>query len=376
MGLTVLYFIGSAPLFAQEGYWKISQLSISNVYEPVINNNGEIVWYLNSGGGIFSSVRGKLSDSGIFPHLANSGEVVYADWLGGLGWDLVSTTQGRLTYGGIIDVNASGFDVNAKGEVVYVVPDINENNQIYSTIRGQVTFDAADHVNPCINDSGEIAWNQYTNGGSAVFSSTRGVFPGNYPWLLDLNNAGEFCFSGYLEGPPGNYSYPHLFSSAHGVVINDTNQFQWGGSLNDAGVFVWYAPEIPGGSTWYVYQAVWVKLDTTPPQIKRLLAGPNVLWPPNGRMISVKLNARAIDNIDPAPSIRITQVLCNEPQTHSTPDWVITGPLSVTLRAVRDATHAGRVYTIVVLCSDKSGNTSTASVKVVVPRRYLRGRFY
>jgi hypothetical protein len=375
LSLTVLYFIGIAPLLAQEGYWKISQLSISNAYAPVINNSGEIVWFLNSDGGIFSSVRGKLADSGIFPHLANSGEVVYAGWFGGPAWDLVSTTRGRLTEGGIIDVNISGFDVNASGEVVYVLPDENHFKQVYSTARGQVTFDAADHVNPCINDSGEIAWNQYTNGGTAIVSSTRGVFFGNYPGLLDLNNLGDFCFDGNLEGPPGNFSYPHLFSSKHGVIIDDTNQFQWGGGLNDAGVIVWYAPVEPGSPTWYLYEAEWVQLDTTPPQIKRLAASPNVLWPPNGRMVSVKLNGSATDNIDPAPSWRITQVLCNEPQTHSTPDWVVTGPLSVNLKATRDAMHAGRVYTIVAECSDKSGNTSTASVKVIVPRAYGWARF-
>jgi hypothetical protein len=233
-----------------------------------------------------------------------------------------------------------------------------------------VTFDRNDHVNPCINDSGEIAWNQYTNGGTAVVSSTRGVFFGNYPLLLDLNNAGDFCFDGNLEGPPGNYSFPHIFSSKHGVLINDTNQYQWGGGLNDAGTIVWYAPVEPGSSTWYVYEAQWVQLDTTAPVIKKITANPNLLWPPNGRMIPVNLKVKATDNMDSAPVCQITQVICNEPQTSSTPDWVITGPLSVNLRAVRDPHHTGRIYTIVVQCTDKSGNTSTASVKVVVPRKY------
>ena len=364
------------PIFAQEGYWKISQLSISNVLEPVINNSGELVWFLNLDGGIFSSVRGKLADSGVYPHLANSGEVVYADWFGGPGWDLVSTTRGRLTYGNIIDVNTSRFDVNASGEVVYVLSDTNNNKQIFSTVRGQVTFDPADHVNPCINDSGEIAWNQYTNGGTAVVSSTRGVFFGNYPGLLDLNNVGDFCFDGNLEGPPGNYSYPHIFSSKHGVIINDTNQFQWGGGINDAGDIVWYAPVEPGSPTWYVYEAEWIQVDTTAPVIKRITANPNVLWPPNGRMVPVKLTVRATDNMDPAPVCQITQVLCNESQTSAAPDWVITGPLSVNLRAVRDGAHAGRVYTIVVQCTDESGNQSSTSVKVVVPRRVGSMRFH
>ena len=60
---------------AQEGHWEITQLAITNVLHPSINNSGEIVWALNSGGGVFSSTRGKLADSGLTPHLANSGEV-------------------------------------------------------------------------------------------------------------------------------------------------------------------------------------------------------------------------------------------------------------------------------------------------------------
>ena len=364
----VLCLISITPVFAQDGYWNITQLSVSNAMEPVINNSGEIVWCLNSDGGVFSSTRGKLADSGLYPHLANSGEVVYAGWFGGPAWDLVSTTRGRLTFGSVIDVNGSTFDVNASGEFVYASPDTNNFKQVYSSTRGQITFGAANHVNPCINDSGEIAWNQYTNGGTAIVSSTRGVFLGNYPWLLDMNNSGDFCFTGNLEGPPGNYSFPHIFSSKHGVLINDTNEFQWDGGINDAGVIVWNAPVEPGSPTWYLYKAEWVSLDTVAPKIKRVVATPSILWPPNGQMIPVKLKVRALDDKDPAPVCEITQVTCNEPPSSQGSDWVITGPLGVNLRAIRSHSHPGRIYTITVKCSDASDNVSYATVKVVVPR--------
>ena len=98
-GLAILLSATAAPLPAQEGHWEITQLPIANAYHPSINNTGEIVWFLNSDGGVFSSTRGKLADAGINPHLANSGEVAYAGWFGGPAWDLVSTTRGRLTQG-------------------------------------------------------------------------------------------------------------------------------------------------------------------------------------------------------------------------------------------------------------------------------------
>ena len=353
---------------AQEGHWEITQLAITNVLHPSINNSGEIVWALNSGGGVFSSTRGKLADSGLTPHLANSGEVVYADSFGGYTWDLVSTTRGRLTQGGIIDVNRSDFDVNAHGEVVYVAKDTNYFLQVYSTVRNQITFDSIDHQNPCINDAGEIAWNQYQPGvGTVVVSTTRGTLPGSNPLLLDLNNSGEFCFSGSLEGPPGNYSSPHIFSSAHGVIINDPEQFQWDGSITDAGIILWTAPERPGSRTWYVYKVEWVLRDTTPPQIRGIAATPNVLWQANHRLIPVNLAVNAVDDSDPSPVVRITGVTSNEPLNAVAPDWEITSPQSINLRAERSGNGPGRIYTIGVQCQDASGNVSSASVEVRVP---------
>ncbi len=361
--LTFLLCAAAAPLPAQQGYWEITELPIADAYHPSINNSGEIVWY--AANGIFSSTRGKLADAGLNPHLANSGEVVYAYWFGDSTLDLVSTTRGRLTQGSIIDYNTD-FDVNAQGEVVYMRRDTDGFQQIFSTGRGQITFDAATHYAPCINDLGEIVWSRYEWGHvPEVFSSTRGLIPGLISGILDLNNAGEVCFSGDLEGPPGYYSSPHLFSSAHGAVINDPNQMQWYGTLNDVGTMVWAAPNQSGD--WHLFQAQWVQPDTTPPRILSLAASPSLLWPPNHRLSPVKLMVNAVDDSDPSPVARITEVTSNEAQTSSTPDWELTGPLSLNLRADRSGNGRGRVYTITVQCQDASGNVSSASVDVRVP---------
>src|ERR1039458_4072583 len=162
-------------------------------------------------------------------------------------YDLVSTTRGRLTFGGAIGVNST-YDVNSAGEVVYMQQDASGNNQIFSTVRGQITFDDANHYAPCINDYGEIVWGQYIAGvGSVTVSSTRGVLPENYGFYpYDLNNLGDICFDGSLVSPTAGYTSPHIFSSTHGPLINN------------AGAIVWDAPVQPGSSTWYVYEGVWV----------------------------------------------------------------------------------------------------------------------
>ena len=137
LALAALSLLAPFSVRADTGSWSITQLPFANAQHPSINNAGEVVWVVQNSTGIVSSVRGQLSASGVSPHLANSGEVVYADTFGGPGMDLVSTTRGRLTQGGIIQLGFSDFGVNSNGEVVYCALT-NGNWQVISTVRGQV----------------------------------------------------------------------------------------------------------------------------------------------------------------------------------------------------------------------------------------------
>jgi hypothetical protein len=116
-----------------------------------------------------------------------------------------------------------------------------------------------------------------------------------------------------------------------------------------------------------------VALDTTPPRILSIAATPGVLWPPNRRMIPVRLSVDVIDDQDPSPVTRITQVTCNEPQDPLSPGWELTGALTLNLRAERLGSGSGRAYTITVEAADASGNTSTASTVVAVPHDMAGG---
>lgn len=112
--------------------------------------------------------------------------------------------------------------------------------------------------------------------------------------------------------------------------------------------------------------------DTTPPTIGTVTAGPNTLWPPNHKLVPVTVRVSVTDACDSAPSCRIISVASNEPvdglgDGDTAPDWIITGPLNVLLRAERSGRGTGRVYTITVECTDPSGNSSTATVGVAVP---------
>jgi hypothetical protein len=106
--------------------------------------------------------------------------------------------------------------------------------------------------------------------------------------------------------------------------------------------------------------------DKTPPRILSIKAHPNVLWPANGKLVPVTVVVEAVDNCGPVTS-RITSVRNNEPPDSTQPDWVITGALTLQLRAERSPHGDGRVYTITVQCSDAAGNTSTGTACVTVP---------
>jgi len=87
-------------------------------------------------------------------------------------------------------------------------------------------------------------------------------------------------------------------------------------------------------------------------------------------MIGVTVTAVVMDNGDPNPLVHIVSVSSDQPvdgtgDGDTAPDWEITGPTTVNLRAER-AHNADRTYTITIEVSDASGNVSQATVTVKV----------
>jgi rhamnogalacturonan endolyase len=109
-----------------------------------------------------------------------------------------------------------------------------------------------------------------------------------------------------------------------------------------------------------------VHADTQAPAFKLLEPSQSIIWPPNHQMVPITIDAKVVDLIDQAPTAKIVSVSSNE-NTGGLPQWQITGPLSVSLRADRDGRGTGRVYTITIEARDASGNTTTGLVQVTVP---------
>lgn len=142
------------------------------------------------------------------------------------------------------------------------------------------------------------------------------------------------------------------------------------------------------------------QLIPAPPVIVSASANPDVLWPPNHKMVAVTVSATVIDSCGPT-SWKIIGVASNEPADgkgqssgkgkgngkgnghgngngnsggegngsgDTTPDCQITGPHTLLLRAERDGNGDGRVYSITIQATDAAGNLSaTYVVTVSVP---------
>jgi hypothetical protein len=112
--------------------------------------------------------------------------------------------------------------------------------------------------------------------------------------------------------------------------------------------------------------------DMEAPTIENVTANPNIIWPPNHKMVQVTVDVLASDNCDTEPACKIVSVSSSEPvdglgDGDTSPDWKITGDFTVNLRAERSGTGNGRVYTITVECTDNYENSSTETVDVTVP---------
>jgi hypothetical protein len=112
-------------------------------------------------------------------------------------------------------------------------------------------------------------------------------------------------------------------------------------------------------------------VDRTAPTLD-VSVSPNKIWPPLHQYVTVKATAKAKDNADPNPVVKLMSVTSNEPDNglgdgDLPNDIVIVGPYTFQLRAERSGTGTGRVYTITYQATDACGNSKTASATVTVP---------
>ena len=107
--------------------------------------------------------------------------------------------------------------------------------------------------------------------------------------------------------------------------------------------------------------------DRTPPDATVTLT-PAVLWPPNGRMVTITATIAAVDDVDPSPAVALLSVTSSEPDDDAIAGAAIgTDDRSFALRADRRGDGIGRIYTVVYRVTDAAGNSRDIAAHVVVP---------
>lgn len=96
----------------------------------------------------------------------------------------------------LVTDSSTSPSINNNGEIVYEARDGNGNPQVYSNIRGQITFSTTGNLRfPDINDTGEVVYSDFRPGGFQVFSTTRGLISPGRGNLAGINNLGEVSYN-------------------------------------------------------------------------------------------------------------------------------------------------------------------------------------
>jgi hypothetical protein len=121
--------------------------------------------------------------------------------------------------------------------------------------------------------------------------------------------------------------------------------------------------------------ALLVPVDVTPP-IVTCSVSPNVLWPPNHKLVSVTAIVTVADAQSGPAGFTLTSVTSSEPDNGrgdgDVPNDIqgfAIGAASISgrLRAERSGAGRGRVYTLTYTGRDQAGNSATCTATVTVP---------
>ncbi|MFQ5981310.1 MAG: hypothetical protein ACE5OZ_24480 [Candidatus Heimdallarchaeota archaeon] len=170
---------------------------------------------------------------------------------------------------------------------------------------------------------------------------------------------------------PSPLIYVWTWAGGSAIGVNPTIQFPYGSTEVTLTVF--------DGDRSATDTATITVVDTTKPEIT-IADGVHVLWPPNHKYHTFTLadfGVSASDICDPnigPEDLVITSVTSDEAENekgkgdgNTWDDIVIMGSQQLKLRAERQGTGDGRVYTIHFEVTDHVGNTETGFVQVWVP---------
>jgi hypothetical protein len=143
----------------------------------------------------------------------------------------------------------------------------------------------------------------------------------------------------------------------------------WERSLLADGVHVFRAVARDYAGNRSVSEGVEARIDNTAPTLS-LVATPQVIWPPNKKLVLVSIGVTAVDSMDPSPSIRLESATCDDgcaPNSDIVGASLETDDRQVAVRATRKGPGTGRTYSFIYRATDSAGNIARSTVHVRVP---------
>jgi hypothetical protein len=113
-------------------------------------------------------------------------------------------------------------------------------------------------------------------------------------------------------------------------------------------------------------------LDIVPPALS-VAVSPTVLTPPNHKLVPIAPSITVSDNCDPSPTVLLVGITSSESANgtgdgNTSNDIVVDAAGQISLRAERSGNGPGRTYTLTYRATDASGNATTATATVSVPK--------
>jgi pimeloyl-ACP methyl ester carboxylesterase len=112
-----------------------------------------------------------------------------------------------------------------------------------------------------------------------------------------------------------------------------------------------------------------INIDKTPPTVG-CSASPNVLWPPNNKLVPVNVSVTVSNALSGPGGFTLVSVTSNEPDSgQGDIQGFVAGTASISgqLRSQRLGSGTSRVYTFTYSGSDRAGNTASCIATVTVP---------
>jgi hypothetical protein len=110
-----------------------------------------------------------------------------------------------------------------------------------------------------------------------------------------------------------------------------------------------------------------VRIDRTAPKLSAV-PSPATLWPPNGKLVPVIVRVDADDALSGVDSWKLVSIRSDEPASGDIVGFLVgTRDVTGSLRAERNGSGDGRVYTLEFRATDAAGNATTAFARVTVP---------